>query len=162
MANEVDVQLHPMTGWEKRDIVENTLKTGDAATANNYLHSIQDQKLFMTLLASKAEGDSVPGLVITADKDGQVHQIKSDKMTISDAGGQLNAHADHQTWGQYFQAKWDSVTNFGSGAADAVKDYARHTDLGDALSRSGKSDSLLNQNIDAKVDRALGQPASDH
>jgi hypothetical protein len=116
---------------------------------------VQDQKLFMDLLASKASTDSLPGLQISTDKEGHTHEIKSDKLTISDAGGHLSAHSDHQTWGQYLQAKWDNVTNFGSGAEDAVKDAARSTELGDALSKANTSQSVTNQRIDAQVDKVM-------
>jgi hypothetical protein len=153
MAND---SIPQMTGWEKRDVVENTLKTGDATTANNVLNTVQDQRLFMDLLASKADGDSLPGLHITSDKDGHAHEIRTDKMTVSDLGGHLSAQANNKTWGQYFQAKWDSVTNFGSAAAEATRDAVRGTELGAALANAGTSKSLTNQRIDAQVARAMG------
>jgi hypothetical protein len=146
-----DTAILPMTGWEKRDMVEGALKTGDAASANNILNTVQDQKLFMDLLASKAETDVIPGLAITADKDGTVHQIKTNKLTISDAGGHLTAEANNPSWGQYLQAKWDGVTTAGSNVLESVKAAASSTDLGDALRKSGTSDSLVNQGINARI-----------
>lgn len=145
-----------MTGWAKRDAVENTLTTGDVGKANNILNTVQDQKLFMDLLASKAEGDNLPGLHIVSDKEGHAHEVKTDKLTVSDAGGHLSAHNDKQTWGQYFEAKWEGLTHLGSSATDAVKDAARKTEVGDALARAGTSDSNANRAIDARIKAAEG------
>lgn len=137
-----------MNAWEKRDAVESTLSTGDALRAQTMLDSIKDQQLFMDLLASKAQRDNLPGLVITADKQEHVHQIKTPKMTITDEGGHLTAKAN--SWTDALSSK---LTQAKDGVIDflTTKTPPAKGSFEDCWNTKLTSDSCTNRRIDSAV-----------
>jgi hypothetical protein len=53
------------------------MKTGDVKCVQETLNTVQDQKIFMDLLGSKAESKGLPGLqIVDSDKDGHTDAVK--------------------------------------------------------------------------------------
>jgi hypothetical protein len=152
--DDVSPQLN---GWQKRDLVEDALKTGDATKAQNILNTVQDQKLFMTLLADKAKDDHGLGHVqITDGTDGSPQSIKTDKLVVTRENGpdgeHLIAHGFDirsrikEAWNgaeQRLEAKLQPLT-------DSVHEFQ------EAWRNSGTDKSLINQGIDRQVEKAEG------
>ena len=117
-----------MSIFDKRNEVEKTLTTGDSYRAQDLVDSILDKsnnKLFLNDLATRADHDKLPGVLITYDQEGNVEQIKSPKLTIRDEhNGHIAVSANH--WkdaiasgmshaagktADYFSSKQDDIAN---------------------------------------------------
>jgi len=146
-----------LNGWQKRDIVEDALKTGDAPKAQNVLNTVQDQKLFMTLLADKAKDDSGLGHVQIVDgKDGSPQSVKTDKLVVTRESGadgdKLVAHGVNASSRfkealnnieQSLEAKLKPIT-------DSMHEFAED------WRNSGTDKSIMNQGIDRQIEKAEG------
>ena len=137
-----------MNVMERLNTVENTMTTGDSYFAQNLLNNVQNQQLFMDRLASLAQNDKLPGLQITSDTDGHAHQIKTDKMTVSDAGGQLSAHANH-----WKDAIWSGLSDTFSSANKPPVPVAKGS-FEDCWNTKGTTDSCANRGIEARLKQA--------
>jgi hypothetical protein len=146
-----------LNGWQKRDIVEDTLKTGDASKAQNVLNTVEDQKLFMTLLASKASEDHGLGHVqITDGKDGSPLAVKTDKLVVTRETGPDGEHlvAHGIDIRSRIGEAWNGATARLATTFKPITDSAH--EVGDALRNAGTSKSLVNQGIDRPVEKAEG------
>jgi hypothetical protein len=157
-----DIQPH-LNGWQKRDIVEGTLKSGDASKAQSILDTVQDQKLFMTLLADKARDDSGLGhLQITDGKDGSPQSVKTDKLVVtlesSPDGEKLVAHGVDTT-----SRLKEAVNNAETRLQAAIKPLTDSwRDFEEAWRNKGTDKSIVNQGINRQIERATGgAPAPD-
>jgi hypothetical protein len=138
MANDAPA-MNPL---ERVAAVENTFTSGDSYVAQNLLNNVSNQQAFMDRLANVAQNDNLPGLQISYDNDHHAHQIKTDRLTVSDTDGHLTAHANH----------WkDSIASGASAAANAVEGYfsapPEPGSLRDCLATSGTVNSCADRKM---------------
>jgi len=135
MANEIA----SMSIYEKRNEVENALTTGDSYRAQDLVDSIIDKsnnKLFLNSLASRAEQDKLPGVLITYDKEGNVEQIKSPKLTIRDEhNGHIDVSANH--WMDAIHSKLAHTSDQGKDYSAKKVEEVRNSTLAYCLRTSG-------------------------
>lgn len=137
---------------ERLNAVETTMTTGDSFSSQHLLSNVQDQQIFMDRLAMAAQNDKLPGLQVSFDQDSHAHQIKTDKLTISDAGGHLSAHANH----------WKDAISSGASdtwarAVDLVTPEPKHVADGsfaDCWVTKGTTESCANRAIDNQLKKA--------
>jgi hypothetical protein len=155
MAND-DNPPH-LNGWQKRDIVEDTLRTGDAPRAQNVLNTVEDQKLFMTLLADRAKDDYGLGHVqITDGKDGSPQSIKTDKLVVTRETGPDGEHL--VAHGVDLRSRISEALHGATQRLEAELQPLTDSyhEIKDALRNAGTDRSLINQGIDRQVEKAEG------
>lgn len=149
------------TGWQKLDKTVDCMKTGDVKCVQETLNTVQDQKLFMDLLGSKAESKGLPGLqIVDGDKDGHTDAVKvtagKNQMSIDLKGGNLSVTDNSPTLRKTISGLIDKAAEGLSDAAMTVRNASGITDVKDSLSRAGTSDSDRNRAVDSHVKRNGG------
>ncbi len=149
------------TGWQKLDKTVDCMKTGDVKCVQDTLNTVQDQKIFMDLLGSKAESKGLPGLqIVDSDKDGHTDAVKvtagKNKMTVGLADGKLTVTDDSPTLGKTIGGVIDSISDKLSAGKKAVGDAVDSSDLGRAIKDAGTPRSLQNQGWDNQIKRNGG------
>lgn len=149
------------TGWQKLDKTVDCMKTGDVKCVQETLNTVQDQKIFMDLLGSKAERASLPGLqIVDGDKDGHTDAVKvtagKNKMTVGLADGKLSVTDDSPTIGKTIGNAYDYVTGKLGAGVQAAKDVVNSAAPVENINRANTSDSELNRRWDNQVKKAGG------
>lgn len=144
-----------LNGWQKLDKTVDCMKTGDVKCVSETLNTVQDQKLFMDLLGSKAQTAGLPGLeLIDSNKDGHTDAVKvaagKNKMTVGLADGKLTVTDDSPTIGKAIGNAYDYVTGKVSAGVQAAKDAVNSSSPVEQLNRANTNDSELNRRWQAQ------------
>lgn len=145
-----------LNGWQKLDKTVDCMKSGDIKCIQGTVETVQDQKLFMDLLASRSQTASLPGLEIGKAGD-HVDSLKvtegKHKLTLAfdhEHGNKLTITDDSPTLMKSLSNAADSVgKKFDSGvqwAKDAVNGSAPFEDI----KRANTSDSDMNRRWQAQ------------
>lgn len=131
------------------------MKTGDVKCVQETLNTVQDQKIFMDLLGSKAEAKGLPGLqIVDFDKDGRTDAVKvtggKNKMTVGLADGKLTVTDDSPTIGKAIGNAYDYVTGKVSAGVQAAKDAVNGSSPVEQINRANTNDSELNRRWQAQ------------
>ena len=150
-----------LNGWQKLDKTVDCMKTGDVKCVAETLKTVQDQKIFMDLLGSKAEGASLPGLqIVDGDKDGHTDAVKvtagKNKMTIGLADGKLTVTDDSPSLRKTVGNAVDFVTGKISDGVQAAKDVVNSSSPAEQIQRANTNDSELNRRWDNQIKKAGG------
>lgn len=133
-----------LTGFQKLDRSEQSLKAGDYPTLKETVGTVQDQKLFMTLLADRVKDQtgSLPGLkIVDIDNDGSPESITAKGLTISK--GEKGMTVTSESLADRTKEK---IVDGYRAAKEALKSVTGlGSDLGDALDRANTNDSNLNR-----------------
>ena len=157
------------TGWQKLDKTVDCMKTGDVKCVQETLNTVQDQKLFMDLLGSRAERASLPGLQIVdsgtdgkpgSKPDGHTDAVKvtggKDKMTVSLADGKLSVTDDSPTVAKSIGNAYDYVAGKLSAGVQAAKEVVNGAAPIENINRANTTDSDQNRRWDNQVKKAGG------
>lgn len=144
-----------LNGWQKLDKTVDCMKTGDVKCVQETLNTVQDQKIFMDLLGSKAEAKGLPGLqIVDFDKDGHTDAVKvtggKNKMTIGLADGKLTVSDDSPTIGKAIGNAYDYVAGKVNAGVQAAKDAVNSSSPVEQINRANTSDSELNRRWQAQ------------
>ncbi|MFA6210380.1 MAG: hypothetical protein WCT03_01985 [Candidatus Obscuribacterales bacterium] len=150
-----------LNGWQKLDKTVDCMKTGDVKCVSETLKTVQDQKLFMDLLGSKAQTAGLPGLeLIDSNKDGHTDAVKvaagKNKMTVGLADGKLSVTDDSPTFAKSVGKAVDYVGDLFSSGAKAAKDAIDKSAPAEDISRALTTDSNLNRYLNDKIKKAGG------
>jgi hypothetical protein len=143
-----------LNGWQKLDKTVDCMQKGDVKCVQETLNTVQDQKLFMDLLGSRAQGSSgLPGLqIFDGDKDGHTDAIKvtagKNKMTIAldpVSGKDARVTDDSPTFKKSISNAIDYVVGKVENGAQAAKEAFNAAPPIENLSRSMTTDSDFNR-----------------
>jgi len=145
-----------LNGWQKLDKTVDCMKTGDIKCIQGTVETVQDQKLFMDLLASKSQSASLPGLEI--GKAGEhVDSLKvtegKHKLTLAfdhQHGNQLTITDDSPTLMKSLSSAADNVGKKFDAGVQWAKDAIDSTHPGEDIKRANTSDSNLNRRWQAQ------------
>ncbi len=150
-----------LNGHQKLEKTAECMKTGDVKCVQETLNTVQDQKLFMDLLGSKAEAKGLPGLqIVDSDKDGHTDAVKvtagKNKMTVGLADGKLSVTDDSPTIGKSIGNAYDYVTGKLSAGVQAAKDAVNSAAPVENINRANTTDSDQNRRWDNQIKKAGG------
>jgi len=150
-----------LNGWQKLDKTVDCMKAGDVKCVQETLNSVQDQKIFMDLLGSKAEAKGLPGLqIVDFDKDGHTDAVKvtagKNKMTVGLADGKLSVTDDSPTIGKSIGNAYDYVAGKVSAGVQAAKDAVNSSSPVENINRANTTDSDQNRRWDNQIKKAGG------
>ncbi len=150
-----------LNGWQKLDKTVDCMKTGDLKCVQETLNTVQDQKIFMSLLGSKAEAKGLPGLqIIDLDKDGQAEAVKvnggNNKMTVALKEGKLTVTDDSPSLGKTIGGVFDSISDKLSAGKKAVTDAVNSSAPVENINRANTTDSDQNRRWDNQIKRSGG------
>lgn len=150
-----------LNGWQKLDKTVDCMKTGDVKCVSETLKTVQDQKLFMDLLGSKAQTAGLPGLeLVDSNKDGHTDAVKvaagKNKMTVGLADGKLSVTDDSPSIGKSIGNAIDYVSGKLSAGAQTVKDVVNDSSPVKQINNANTDQSELNKRWDAQVKKAGG------
>lgn len=150
-----------LNGHQKLEKTAECMKTGDVKCVQETLNTVQDQKLFMDLLGSKAESKGLPGLqIVDSDKDGHTDAVKvtagKNQMSIDLKDGNLSVTDNSPTLRKTISGFIDRTADALSDAAMSVRNASGISDVQDSLGRAGTADSDRNRAINAHVKKNGG------
>ena len=87
------------------------------------------------------------------DADG-IHFGGAKKMTLTDTNGQLGMRNDEPSWGDRAMKTVDAIEAASSRTYQSMMKSVKTNALGDALNRSGTSDSELNRRWNSQIQHA--------
>jgi hypothetical protein len=145
------------SGFDKVEDAKQAFKEGDMAGMKQTIGSVQDNELFMRVLATniKNSSDGLPNLqIVDTDQDGSPESIHAGKLTVAKDGEALKVTSDSDadnagsTMKEKFDGAVQSVKDFGN----AILDLGQETN--DALKRSGTEDSNFNRYENQRIKNA--------
>lgn len=143
-----------MSGQQKLDQIEKSIRDGDPKKADSVLSSITDpidQHIFTDALKRHCTAkDNLPACTID---DKGIHFDGPHKMTMTQNDGKLGMKDDAPSVGTQIGNAWDSLTKK---VSDAVHGAGSGTAIGDALNRANTSDSELNRRWDNQIKKSGG------
>lgn len=145
-----------LNGWQKLDKTVDCMKTGDIKCIQGTVETVQDQKLFMDLLASKSQSALLPGLEIGKAGD-HVDSLKvtegKHKLTLAfdhEHGNKLTITDDSPTLLKSLSNAADNAGKKWDAGVQWAKDAVNSTAPAENIKRANTPDSDLNRRWQAQ------------
>ncbi|MBP9090374.1 hypothetical protein KBI23_05040 [bacterium] len=150
-----------LNGHQKLEKTAECMKTGDVKCVQETLNTVQDQKIFMDLLGSKAESKGLPGLqIVDSDKDGHTDAVKvtagKNQMSIDLKDGNLSVTDNSPTLRKTIGNAFDYVGDKLSVGMQAAKDAVNSAAPVENINRANTTDSDQNRRWDSQLKKAGG------